>query len=327
MARSMISAVNRSPPAPLRARPADVNARLLAVRKHLLRDRYLLLLFLPPLLFYLTFHYGPMFGVIIAFKKFNAVKGILGSEWVGMHYFERLVSDPFFWRAVRNTVLLNIYSLIWSFPAPIILALALNEVRNGRFKRVTQTVIYLPHFISTVVVCGIIVNVLASDGIVNAVLSAFGGETIPFMVEPRWFRPMYISSGMWQNAGWGSIIFMAALAGINPELYEAAIVDGASRWEQMRHVSIPGIRPAVLIVLILGMGDIMEVGFEKAFLLQSGSTYDTSDVISTYVYRVGLVGADFSYATAVNLFQSAIGLLFVWTANYLSRRLSETSLW
>lgn len=303
------------------------HTRISAFVAMVIRDRYLLILFLPPLAFYLVFHYAPMFGVIIAFKKFDFVRGVLGSQWAGLTYFRRFVEDPFFWRAVKNTLLLNVYSLFWGFPAPIILAVLLNEVRNETYRRVSQTVAYLPHFISTVVVCGMIVSALASRGPVNNLIAALGGSTVPFMTTPEWFRPMYISSGVWQNAGWGSIIYMAALSAINPELYEAAIVDGANRWQRIVHVTLPGIAPTIVIVLILNMGRIMEVGFEKAFLLQNGSTYETSDVISTYVYRIGLVGADFSYGTAINLFKSVIGLIFIWGANTLSRRVQGTSLW
>ena len=296
-------------------------------RKRILRDRYLFLLFIPPMIFYLVFHYAPMFGVMIAFKRFDFVLGVLRSPWAGFHYFQRFVGDPFFWRAVRNTLLINLYSLLWGFPAPVVLALLLNEVRSRRFKRLSQTITYLPHFISTVVVCGMIVNALASRGPVNGLLTTLGAEPIRFMTSPEWFRPIYIASGIWQNAGFGSIMYMAALAAINPELYEAATVDGAGRWQKMVHITLPGIVPTIIILLILNLGQIMDVGFEKVFLLQNGSTFETSDVISTYVYRVGLVGADFSYGTAINLFKSVIGLVFVWSANTLSRKLQGTSLW
>ena len=298
-----------------------------AILRRLKRDRFLLAIFAVPFLYFLIFHYFPMFGIVIAFKKFSVIKGFVGSPWVGFHYFQKFFQDPYFWRVVRNTILLNVYSLVWAFPAPVVLALLLNELRSQALKRFTQTVTYLPHFISTVVVCGMIVNFFASDGIINSITALFGFESVPFMSRPEWFRTIFIGSGIWQQAGWGSIIYMSALSAINPELYEASIVDGAGRWRQMVSITLPGIAPTMAIMFILRCGDIMDVGFEKVFLLYNGSTYETADVISTYVYRRGLVGADFSYGTAVNLFKSAIGLLFVYSANTLSRKISETSLW
>ncbi len=298
-----------------------------AAARHFWRDRYLLLIFLPPLAYYLVFQYAPMVGVLIAFKRYEILKGIWGSPWAGLTYFRKYLSDPYFWRVARNTVLLNIYSLFWAFPAPVVLALLLNEVRSRRFRRLTQTVTYLPHFISTVVVVGMITNFLATGGVANRLITALGGQAISFLVRPEWFRTIYISSGIWQEAGWGSIIYMSALAAIHPELYEAALVDGANRWQRMLHITLPGISSTVVVMFILQLGRIMDVGFEKVFLLYNGATYETADVISTYVYRVGLVGADFSYGTAVDLFKSLIGLVFVTAANAASRRIGETSLW
>ena len=291
------------------------------------KSKYLYLIFFIPLCYYIIFHYWPMYGVIIAFKDYNIVKGILGSPWVGFKHFEKFLADPYFWKLVRNTLLINIYGLFWSFPAPIVLAILLNELPDRGFKRFVQSVSYLPHFISTVVVCGMIVNFLASDGIVNQILMALGRERIQFLMRPEWFRTIYIASGIWQNVGWGSIVYLAALAGIDEELYEAAIIDGANRWKQMIHITLPGIKSTISIMLIMNLGRLMNIGYEKIILLYNGSTYETADVISTYVYRRGLLGNDFSYATAVSLFQSVVGLILLYTSNKISNKLSETGLW
>ncbi len=291
------------------------------------RSGFLYLLFLLPLAYYVIFCYWPMYGVTIAFKDFKIRRGILGSDWVGFEHFERFITDPYFWKLVRNTLLLNIYNVIFGFPAPIILALLMNELRNAGFKRVVQTVSYLPHFISTVVVVGMIVNFLSSGGFLNNMLKSLGMQSVQFLVEPQWFRTIYIVSGIWQEIGWGTIIYLAALAGVDVEQYEAAVIDGAGRFRQILNITIPGIAPTISIMLILRLGNIMGVGFEKILLLYNGATYETADVIATYVYRRGLLDSDFSYGTAIGLFQSGIGIFFLLTANAISRRLSETSLW
>lgn len=294
------------------------------------RDRYLYLLFGLPFLFYLLFHYLPIYGVLIAFKRIVVFRGlgeILGAPWVGLRYFQEYLTDPYFWKLARNTVLIRLYGLIWGFPSPIILALLLNEVRNGTFKRLVQSITYLPHFISLVVICGMIVNFLATDGLVNQMIGRLGIEAIPFLTRPEWFRTIYIGSDIWQHAGFGSIIYLAALTNIDPQLYEAAEIDGAGRWRQLVHVTLPGIAPTITILFILRLGRIMEVGYQKIILLYNGATYETADVISTYVYRRGLINSDFAYATAVGLFTSLIGLVFVYTANRMARALGETSLW
>ena len=268
-----------------------------------------------------------MYGIIIAFKDYNIVKGIVGSPWVGVKHFQKFLMDPYFWKLVRNTLAINIYGLVWGFPAPIILALLLNELRNQRFKRLVQSISYLPHFISTVVVCGMIVNFLSTDGIVNQVIKSMGGKTIQFLMLPEWFRTIYIASGIWEGVGWGSIIYLAALTSVDEELYEAATIDGANRWKRLLHITLPGIAPTISIMLILNLGRLMSIGFEKIILLYNGSTYETADVISTFVYRRGLLGSDFSYATAVGLFQAVIGLILLYSANKISRKVSETGLW
>ena len=291
------------------------------------KNKYLYLLFFLPFCYYIIFHYWPMYGIIIAFKDCNIVKGIIGSPWVGFEHFKKFLFDPYFWKLVRNTLLINIYGLIWSFPAPIILALLLNEVRNQKFKRFVQSVSYLPHFISTVVVCGMIVNFLSTDGLINNLLGSFGIKPIQFLMLPEWFRTIYIGSGIWQGVGWGSIIYLAALSAVDEELYEAAIIDGANRWKQLIHITIPSIKPTISVMLIMNLGRLMSIGFEKIILLYTGPTYETADVISTYVYRRGLLGSDFSYATAVSLFQSLVGLILLYSANRVSKSIGETSLW
>lgn len=302
---------------------------LISIKRNFIKDRTLYLMFLLPLLFYLIFCYVPMYGVVIAFKDYNVFEGMIKSPWVGAKYFQKFLIEPYFWKTVKNTLLLNIYSLLWAFPAPIILALLLNEIKRNRFKRLVQTVSYLPHFISTVVVCGMVVNFLSYDGILNQSLKSIfdNWEPVHFLVRPEYFRTIYIGSGIWQGIGWGSIIYLAALSSIDTEQYEAAIIDGANRWKQMRYITVPGIMPTISIMFILAVGGIMGVAFEKVLLLSNGSIMETADVIQTYVYRRGLVGSDFSYATAVGLFQSVISFIFLGTANYVAQKLGDTSLW
>ncbi|MBV7337562.1 ABC transporter permease subunit [Chloroflexi bacterium TSY] len=222
---------------------------------------------------------------------------------------------------------MRLYQIIFGFPVPIILALLLNEVRHQRFKHFVQTTSYLPHFISLVVVAGMVVNFLASDGVFNQIVAFFGGEPRPWLLEAQWFRFIYVGSGIWQDAGWASILYLAALTGIDPTLYEAAIMDGATRWHRLRHVTLPGIMPTIIILFLLRLGTIMTIGYQKILLLYTGATYETADVLGTFIYRRGLLGADFSYATAVGFFQAAVGLLFIIVANSISKRVSETSLW
>jgi len=291
------------------------------------RSRYLYAIFFIPFCYYVIFHYWPMYGIIIAFKNYNIVKGISGSPWVGFHHFEKFLKDPYFWKLIRNTLLINIYELIWAFPAPIVLALMLNELKNQMFKRIVQSISYLPHFISTVVVCGMIANFLSSDGLINQIIEWLGLEPVKFLMLPEWFRTIFVASGIWQSVGWGSIIYLAALTGVDVELYDAAKIDGANRWHQLLSITLPSIAPTISIMLILNLGRLMSVGFEKIILLYNGSTYETADVISTFVYRRGLLGSDFSYATAVELFQAIVGLVLLYTANKASKKISQTSLW
>ena len=283
-----------------------------------------------PFVYYVLFCYYPMYGVTLAFKQYKPKLGIIGSPWAsnnGMKYVLQVVRDPYFWTVFRNTIILNIENLIITFPAPIILALMLNEVAHARYKRIVQTVTYLPHFLSTVVVVGMMNSMFNSSGIVNQIIASMGMEKINFLNDAQYFRPMYIGSNIWQSVGWDTIIFLSALSGLDMHLYEAAKIDGAGRWKQTLHVTIPGILPTIIIMLILAMGRIMNVSYQKILLMMTGTNQSVSDVISTYVYRRGITKADFSYATAVNLFQSLVSLLFVSVTNWISRRTSETSLW
>ena len=283
-----------------------------------------------PFVYYVLFCYYPMYGVTLAFKQYKPKLGIIGSPWAsnnGMKYVLQVVRDPYFWTVFRNTIILNIENLIITVPAPIILALMLNEVAHARYKRIVQTVTYLPHFLSTVVVVGMMNSMFNSSGIVNQIIASMGMEKINFLNDAQYFRPMYIGSNIWQSVGWDTIIFLSALSGLDMQLYEAAKIDGAGRWKQTLHVTIPGILPTIIIMLILAMGRIMNVSYQKILLMMTGTNQSVSDVISTYVYRRGITKADFSYATAVNLFQSLVSLLFVSVTNWISRRTSETSLW
>ncbi|TBL81974.1 ABC transporter permease [Paenibacillus thalictri] len=296
---------------------------LLDIRK----NKLLYLMLLPVLLYYVVFHYAPMYGAIIAFKDFSPRLGIWGSDWVGFEHFETFFTGAYFWRTIKNTILISVYELIFGFPAPIILALLLNEVKNSIFKRTVQTVTYMPHFISLVVICGIVKDFTASDGIINSLIAWMGGERVTLLLEPEWFRTVYVTSGIWQHIGWGTIIYLAALTGIDPEQYEAARMDGAGRWKQMLNVTLPGIMPTIVILLILEMGRMMNVGFEKIILLYNPGTYDTADVVSSYVYRVGLQDFNYSFSSAVGLFNSAVNFTLLITSNWISRKLNDTSLW
>ena len=295
--------------------------------KSVKRDKYLILMVLPCILFFVIFHYIPMFWNIIAFEKYNARQGIFGSQWVGLENFRRFFASPYAFRVIRNTLVINLMDLVFGFPVPIIFALLLNEVRNNKVKRTIQTFTYLPHFISVVVVVGMM-NILLSptDGLVNKLIVGLGGNSINFLVDVKWFRWLYVLSNIWQNFGWDSIIYFAAIAGINAEIYEAAMVDGAGRWKKMIYITLPSIVPTVIILLIMRIGWLLSVGFEKVLLMYNEATYEVADVISTYIYRASLLNADFSYGTAIGLFNCVISLVLVLGANWVSRRFSETSL-
>ena len=285
------------------------------------------LIVLPVVVFYILFHYKPMYGLIIAFKNYSPAKGIMGSSWAGFKHFEDFLTNPYFWRLMRNTLTISLSNLIFSFPAPIILALLLNEIKNKAFLRGSQMIMYIPHFISLVVICGMIINFTDIDGVINDLLNVFGIERKAYLNYPQYFVPIYVISDIWQGIGWNSIIYMAALTGIDTSLYEAATIDGAGRWKQTLHVTIPGILPTIIIMLLMRIGNLLSVGYEKVILLYNPLTYETADIISTYVYRKGLLEQNYSFSTAVGLFNSIISFILLIAANTLSKRCGEGSLW
>ncbi len=296
-------------------------------RRALRRDWQLYSLVVLPLLFFLVFRYVPMLGNVIAFRRFRPGSSIFGDEWVGLRYVELFINDPTFWKVFQNTLVLGALSLAIAFPLPIVLALLLNELRSAKFKRLVQTVSYLPHFMSVVIVVGMVFQLLSLRGTVNQLIDLVGGSPVNFVQEAAWFRTVYIGSEVWQTVGWGTILYLAALTTVDQNLYEAARIDGANRWKQTWHVTLPGIRPTMVTLLILNIGTFMAVGFEKILLLYNPLVYSTADVISTYLFRVGISSSNFSYATAIGLFESLIGLTLILSANAISRRTVGTSLW
>lgn len=300
-----------------------------SIWREIAKYKVLYLMMLPGLVWYLIYKYAPMYGLIIAFKNFNFMKGIWGSEWVGWDHFAFLFTYPDFYRIVKNTILMNVYELLFAFPAPIILALLLNELRSLIFKRTLQTVVYFPHFLSWVVFGGIVIQVLApNDGVVNSIRELFGFGSVHYMVQSDYFRPIVILSLILKESGWGAIIYLAAISSISAEQYEAATMDGASRWQKMFHITLPGIRNTIIILLILKIGTMLDYGFEQIYVLYNPTVYEVGDVLSTYIYRVGLQSAQFSLTTAIGMFQSIIGCILIITANWLARKYSENaSLW
>ena len=297
-------------------------------KKNLIYNWDLYIFLLPTLIYYAIFHYAPMYGLQIAFKSFKATKGIWGSPWVGLDNFARFFRSAQFWDILSNTVVLSLESLVLGFFPPIILALMLNQVENEKFKKFVQGVTYAPHFISTVVMVSLLFCLLSTrNGIINRIIMFFGGEAVPFMRDAEYFRGTYIVSGIWQSMGFSAIIYIAALAGISSELHEAAIIDGASKWQRVIHIDIPGILPTITILLIMRSGSIMSVGFEKVFLIQTSLNLKRSQVISTYVYQVGLVDANFSFSAAVGFFNSIVNFIMIMLVNFISSKISETSLW
>ncbi|QNK58639.1 sugar ABC transporter permease [Paenibacillus sp. PAMC21692] len=290
------------------------------------RNTMIYFMLLPVIAFYGIFHYGPMYGIQIAFKNFSAGLGITGSPWIGFAHFESFFSSFFFERIIVNTILLGLYDLIFVFPSSILLALLLNEVRNRMFKRTVQSITYLPHFISIVVVIGMLADFLSMDGWINQLIQFFGGNPTPFLRLPEWFRFLYTSSAVWQGIGWGSIIYLAAISNIDPSLYEAAKVDGAGRLRQVLSITIPSIMPTIIILFILRIGSLMALQDEKILLMYNPMTYETADVIGTYVYRKGVLEASYSFSAAVGLFNSLINFALLFSANYMSKRFSDTKL-
>lgn len=298
------------------------------ILKALKRDKYLFLIFLPIFIWYAVFMYLPMGGLIIAFKDFKPGAGLYGGDWVGLKWFIQFFQSPYAFRLIRNTLLISVYSILYGFPLPIIFAVCICEIRSSKLRKSIQTVSYLPHFISTVVLVGIIKEFLAVDtGIVNNFLGKLGIEPINFLMKKDWFKTIYVSSGVWQSFGFNSIIYIAAIVGIDPSLYESAKIDGISKFKEVWYITIPMIAPTIIILFILRLGTIMSVGFEKVFLLYNPGIYETADVISTYVYRKGIESTSFSFSAAVGLFNSIINFILIFGSNVISRRVTQTSLW
>lgn len=295
--------------------------------KRLYASRHLLLLFLPCLVYLLMFRYAPFWGLLVAFKDYSLFRGFARSPWVGLSNFVRFFHDPMALKLVRNTFLLSLYGLVWGFPMPVLFALLLNEVRNSGARRFVQTVSYMPHFLSTVVVVGMFNLFLSASGFVNQFLELVGMEPVMFMSIPEYFRPVYIFMDIWQGTGWGAIIYLAALSTIDPQLYEAAVLEGANKLQRILAITLPSIAPTVVTIFLLNTGSLLSVGFEKVFLMQNPANLSVSEVLSTYVYRQGIGIGDLGYATAVDFFNAVVSLLFVVGSNYVARRYSEYSIW
>lgn len=297
-----------------------------AIGREWSKNKYLYILSLPIIIYFIMFKYVPMFGLTIAFKDYNIVKGIFASEWVGLKYFKEFFTGIYFTRTLFNTLIISAMNIVIGFPVPIIFALMLNEISGSKFKRAVQTASYLPHFISMVVICGMISDFFTTDGLISVLISKFGGENMNYIGEKEYFRAILVGTDVWQGFGWGSIIYLSALSGIDEQLYEAAAIDGAGKWKQLLHVTLPGIANTIIIMLILRLGQVLAVGYEKIILLYSPQTYEVADVISSYTYRMGILNGKYSYSSAVGLFQSVINLIFLVTTNKISRKLTETSL-
>lgn len=303
-------------------------SRVERIVDHLKREWQIYVMLAPTIVWFLVFLYKPMYGLQIAFKDYSIFRGVAESPWVGFEHFQTLFSNDQFIRAISNTIKISALNLLFGFPAPIILALLFNEILNATYKRTTQTIVYLPHFISSVIIAGIVITAFSpTAGIVNTVISWLGFDPVYFLTKPEWFRPIFVGTGIWQEAGFGSIVFLAAIAGVSPTLYESAVIDGANRWQMMWKITIPSILPTILIMLIIRIGNIMEVSFELIILLYQPATYETADVVNTWVYRQGLQSGQYDLAAAAGLFNAVVAFVLVMVANSLSRRFSRTSLW
>lgn len=296
--------------------------------KDCIRDWQLYAMLAVVVIWYLLFVYRPIYGLQIAFKDYNTYKGIWGSPWVGLRNFMEFFQSPYFGRTIRNTLIINIYSLLFEFPAPIILALLLNDIYNVKFKKIVQTLSYLPYFISIVVIAGLVINFLSpSNGIINLLVERLGGDKVYYLSKKEYFRTIFISMNIWKGVGFASLVYIGALSAIDTELYEAAKIDGANKFKQLWHVTLPGIMPTIIIMLIMRLGTLLAVGYEAIILLYQPSTYETADVLSTFMYRTGLVTGNYDIAAAVGLFESCAGFILVVIANYISKRVSKISLW
>lgn len=308
----------------LRARPGKGKGIWTYIKAH----PWLYIMLIPGLAYLLVFNYAPMYGVVIAFQKFNFVKGISGSEWIGLKNFQELFHSEQFLRVLRNSLEFSFLRLLWTFPMPVVLALFLNEVRHAGYKKAIQTIVYIPHFISWVVVASLVINLLqpTREGAVNAFFGIFGIGPANYLSDPRYFRSIVVAAEIWKGAGWGTIVYLSALTQVDPEIYEAAYIDGANRWQIMFRITLPSIMNTVSVMLILRLGGLMNNGFEQIYLLYSPLVYEVADVFETYTYRIGIQGGRYSYSTAVGLFQSVVGFILIMSTNYLSRKMGESSL-
>lgn len=303
--------------------------RLKLSLKQIYRNKFLYMLLLPGLLYFIIYRYLPMAGLVIAFKDFNFSQGIFGSPWIGIRNFKFIFTQNYaFYSLLANTLLINFYKLIFGFPVPIIIALMLNEIRNARLKKFMQSSVYLPYFVSWVIFGGIVMQLLSpTDGIVNEAIKLFGGQPIFFMTDPKWFRSTIVFSDIWKTAGWNSILYLAAITGVDETLYDAAYIDGANKLQLIWHVTLPGISDTIAVLLLLNIGVILNVGFEQMYVMYSPAVYNVGDILSTYVYRVGIGQARFSMATAIGLFQSFIGFVLICTSNFILKRTTGKNLW
>lgn len=314
---------------PRMEKKSDLSIRRREWFKLIVNYKVLLLMMIPALLYFIIFCYLPMYGVVLAFKDYRVVDGIMGSPWVGMKYFEQAFEDPYFLKTVSNTIMIGLLKLLVGFPVPILFAVLLNELQYKRYKKLVQTVSYLPYFMSWVILGSIFFSLFSLDGPVNSILSALGFEKIMFMSNSGWFRPVLILTDVWKGFGWGSVLYLAAIAGIDQQIYEAAKIDGANRFQTIWHMTLPSILPVICINLILSLSGIMNAGFDQIFNMYNETVYDVADIIDTYVYRLGIKSMEYSLSTAVGLFKSAIGLVMVVSVNFLVRKVGgkENALW
>ncbi len=303
-------------------------SRVQRIGDHLKREWQLYAMLIPTILWLAIFLYKPMYGLQIAFKDYSIFRGIADSPWIGMEHFQTLFGNDQFLRALKNTIIISFYGLLFGFPMPILLALMFNEILAQTFKKTAQTIVYLPHFISSVIIAGIVITAFSpSAGIVNTFIEWVGVDPIYFLTKPEWFRPIFVGTGIWQEAGFQSIVYLAAIAGVSPTLYESAVVDGASRWQMMWKITLPSILPTIIIMLIIRIGNMLEVSFEMIILLYQPATYETADVVNTFIYRQGIQGGQYDLAAAAGLFNAVVAFVLVMTANTISKRYSRTSLW
>lgn len=307
--------------------PGVKEAKEKSLFKRIAEFKHIYIMLTPALLYYLVLRYVPMFGNIIAFQDYSITRGFLASEFVGFKNFADFLNNYKFWELLKNTLGISFMQLLYAFPAPILLALLLNEVRNLRFKKAVQTITYMPHFISTVVISSLILTFVSSDGLINGIRGIFGAQPIAFMIDPKYFRTIYVASGIWQSIGWNSIIYIANMASVDVALYEAATIDGAGRFKQALHITLPGISETIVILLIMNVGQMLSIGYEKIILLYNPAIYETADVISTYVYRRGLLEGSYSYSAAVGMFNSVINLILLLSANSISKKIKGSGLW